>query len=114
MEESILNTWSDWGWTLVIAVAAVAVALATHGIAFSLIERVICVRKHMVDSALRLANQPARALFVILALFLVLPILPIPLQMKSSLERVLALTFTGSMGWLAFKMTWLINDVVAA
>lgn len=114
MEETILNTWSDWGWTLVIVVAAVAVALAAHRIVFSLIERVIRTRKRVVNSVLRLANQPAKALFVILALFLVLPILPIPLEMKSSLERLLALTFTGAMGWLAFKLTWVINDVIAA
>jgi small-conductance mechanosensitive channel len=114
MEQTILNTWSDWGWTLVIVVAAIAVALAAHRLLFSLIERVIRVKKRMVDSALRLANQPTRALFVILALFLVLPVLPIPLEMKSSLERVLALTFTAAMGWLAFKLTWLINDMAAA
>jgi small-conductance mechanosensitive channel len=114
MEETILNTWSDWGWTLVIVVAAVAVALAIHRIVFSLIERLIRTKTRVVNSVLRLANAPAMALFIILAIFLVLPILTIPLEMKSSLERVLAFTFTGAMGWLAFKLTWVINDVVAA
>ena len=114
MEEAILNTWSEWGWTLVISVAAIAVALAAHRIVVSLVARVIRTRKHTINSALRLARPPAKALFVILALFLVLPILPIPLEMKSSLERLLALAFTGAMGWLAFKLTWVINDVVAA
>jgi small-conductance mechanosensitive channel len=114
MDETILNTWSDWGWTLVIVVAAVAVALAIHRIVFSLIERLIRTKTRVVNSVLRLANAPAMALFIILAIFLVLPILTIPLEMKSSLERVLAFTFTGAMGWLAFKLTWVINDVVAA
>jgi small-conductance mechanosensitive channel len=115
MESTILNAWADWGWTLVIVVAAVAVALVVHHVFFTLFERVVRrTNKPMATSMLRYSHQPAKALFAILALFLVLPSLPIPIELKSSLERFLALTFTGAMGWLAFKLTWVLTDVVAA
>ena len=114
MESTILKAWADWGWTLVIIATAVAVALVVHRVFFTLSERVARRTKRLMPiSVLKYSNQPAMALFAILALFLVLPGLPIPMEMKSSLERFLALTFTGAMGWLAFKLTWVIKDVLA-
>ncbi len=115
MEPMILGTWSDWGWSLTVIVVAVAVALVVHSIFSSLAGRIIGRTKGaLAPSVLRYAATPAKALFAIVAVFLVLPSLPLPIDMKNSLERILALTFTGAMGWLAFKLTWVINDVVAA
>jgi small-conductance mechanosensitive channel len=114
MKSTMLNAWAAWGWTLGIIIAALAIALVIHRVFFTLSERVLRrTKRPTASSLLRYSHQPAKALFAILALFLVLPSLPIPIEMKSSLERVLALTFTGAMGWLAFKLTWVINDVVA-
>jgi small-conductance mechanosensitive channel len=114
MERTILNAWADWGWALVIIIVAIAVALLVHRVFFLVSGRIAArTQRPMAKSVLRYAHQPAKALFAILALFLVVPILPIPMEMKSSLERFLALIFTGAMGWLAFKLTWVINDVVA-
>lgn len=115
MPTAIVHAWAEWGWALIIILVAVALALGVHRIVFMLGTRVVDrVRRPIAASVLRHSNQPAKALFAILALFLVVPSLPIPIEMKSSLERFLALTFTGAMGWLAFKLTWVINDVVTA
>lgn len=114
MEASILDAWADWGWTLAAVAATIAIALVVHRVFFMLSGRVARrTQRPIASSVLRYASQPAKGLFAILALFLILPSLPIPNDMKNSLERLLALTFTGAMGWLAFKLTWVINDVVA-
>lgn len=113
MQTAIVDAWAEWGWTLIILIAALILALGFHRIFFIVTRRLVDQTKRPIaNSVLRYSNQPAKALFAILALFLVLPSLPIPLEMKSSLERMLALTFTGAMGWLAFKLTWVIKDVV--
>ena len=113
MQSAIVDAWADWGWTLIIIIVAIVLALGVHRIVFTAAARVLNRAKRPVaNSVLQHSNQPAKALFAILAVFLVLPSLPIPLEMKNSLERMLALTFTGAMGWLAFKLTWVIKDVV--
>lgn len=113
MQSAIVDAWADWGWTLVIVTVAIVLALGAHRIVFTAAARVLSRTKRPVaSSVLQHSNQPARALFAILAVFLVLPSLPIPIEMKNTLERMLALTFTGAMGWLAFKLTWVIKDVV--
>lgn len=110
-----LQQWRQWVWVLVIITSAVVLALVVHRLGFSLARRVTRRTRGLVaNSVVRYANQPAKPLFAILFVFLVSPSLPISPDIKDSLERLLALGFTGAVGWLAINLTRVITDVAAA
>ncbi|MDJ0947166.1 MAG: mechanosensitive ion channel family protein [Kiloniellales bacterium] len=104
-------------WLISGSIAAVALILAfiAHWLLFSGLAQVTRRTAAPVDEAVvRHSRRPARLLFLLLGLFLVLPGLPIPDDARASAQRVLTLALTAGVGWLAFSLTRIINVVVAA
>jgi len=104
-------------WLISGSIAAIALILAfvAHWLLFSGLARLTRRTAVAVDEAfVRCSRRPARLLFVVLGLFLVLPGLPIPDDARASAQRVLTLALTAGVGWLAFSLTGVINVVVAA
>ncbi len=104
-------------WLINVLVVAVALGLAVvaHRISFAALARLARRTTGTIDNSLvRYAKQPALLIFAILAVFLILPGLEVAEGVKVSAQRALSLALTAALGWLAFNLTRIINDVVAA
>jgi small-conductance mechanosensitive channel len=107
-----LDTWLI---TAAAVVLAIAVALVGHWIVFAALRRLAERVPGTVDSAaVRYARRPAILIFVVLALLLALPALNISVDADASARRVLSLVLTAAVGWLAFSLTRIFEDLVAA
>ena len=108
-----LQDWHSWLWTIGLAVAAIAAGLVTNSILFAAIRRV-AGRTHSVadDAIARSLHAPGRLFFPLLALLLVLPLLPLPADVKTVLSRGLNLGLTGSIGWLIVRCVEVAADMI--
>jgi len=98
-----------------IAAAAIAVALLAHWLAFAILKRVAARTSSVIDDSLvSHGRQPSRFIVAILALMLVVPVLDLSEEIRSSATRALTVALTATVGWLAYSLTRTINDVVAA
>lgn len=103
-------------WLVAILAAAFAVGLAllAHRLLFAALERLTKRTRKVVDNAfVRYARHPAKLIFAVFALFLILPGLGIAEDLKAAGLRLLTLVLTAALGWLAFSLTHIINDIVA-
>jgi small-conductance mechanosensitive channel len=108
-----LQDWHIWLWTIGVAVAAIAAGVVTNAILFAAIRRV-AGRTHSVadDAIARSLRAPGRLFFPLLALLLVLPVLPLPADLKTVLGRGLNLGLTGSIGWLIVRCVEVAADMI--
>jgi small-conductance mechanosensitive channel len=113
-----LQVWLIAG---VAVVLAVVVALVLHGIVYTLIGRLVGrmtdrtpTNAVVPDSLMRNSRRPVRVILVLLALLAVLPGLALGADVQDSARQILSLALTAAVGWLAFSLTRIINDVVAA
>jgi small-conductance mechanosensitive channel len=104
-----------WLLAALVVVVAVVVALVVHKIAFAVLERVARRTAGVADNALvNRGKGPARLIVVILALLIVDNNLPVTDEVKTAVHSGLTLILTAAVGWLAFSLTRVINDVVDA
>ena len=104
-------------WLISVLVVTIAIGLAVlaHWAVFAAFGRLTKRTSSIIDNSfVHNGKRPARFVFAILALLLVLPGLGIGDDIKASAQRVLTLALTAAVGWLAFSLTRIINDVVAA
>jgi small-conductance mechanosensitive channel len=115
MEGKIFDIIEPWLAAAIAAIVAIALAFIAHRIVFALLERLTRRTEGAVDESLvRHAKRPAWLVFTVFALVLALPGLDIPENIGASVGQILSLLLTAAFGWLAFSLTWIINDVVAA
>ncbi|HEU5339287.1 MAG TPA: mechanosensitive ion channel domain-containing protein [Sulfuricaulis sp.] len=115
MERKIFDIIEPWLATAIAAVVAIALAFIAHRIVFALLERLTLRTEGAVDASLvRHAKRPAWLVFTLFALVLALPGLDIPENIGASVGQILSLLLAAAFGWLAFSLTWTMNDVVAA
>jgi small-conductance mechanosensitive channel len=113
--EPVLGMLEDGAVGLGAAVSAVAVALVAHWIAFAVLSRVADHTSTAIDDhVIRRMRRPSIPILIVFALFLVLPSIPLDADVRTSVQRVLTLGITASIGWLAMSLTGLLNDYVSA
>jgi len=122
--EEALGIWNDLlssdFWKILLSsvvplVAAVLVALLVHYLVFLVAGKMASRTKGIADNAfVQHARRPARLLFVLLAIFSVLPMVDLPDGALDTIKQVLTLGLTATVGWLAVAFTGVIQDVVAA
>ena len=112
---SARQDWVFWLQVAGIILGALLLALLAHWIAFGVLTRLAGRSASKVDdSLLTHARTPSRALFCVMAVLLVLPVLGLAASAQETLQRILTVALTGSVGWLAVRLTSVLHDVVEA
>jgi small-conductance mechanosensitive channel len=112
---SARQDWVLWLQVAGILVGALLLALLLHWMVFLILSRLARRSASKIDdSLLRHARTPSRALFCVMAVLLVLPVLGLTANAQEALQRLLSIALTGSVGWLAVRLTGVLRDVVEA
>jgi len=110
-----LAAWHAWVWPAVVLVAAVLLALAAHTVLYAAAGRVARRTAGLMDDALvRRSRGPARVALPLLAVFLVLPLLPLGAAAQEAVRHLLALGMIAVLAWATIALTDVVGDVVAA
>ncbi|TVR82926.1 MAG: mechanosensitive ion channel family protein [Rhodospirillales bacterium] len=115
MDNATLAVWQHGLITAGVLILVAGAALVLHRIAFAVGERISRRTPGNIDSGvIHYGYQPAQVIFVTLGLIIVMPTLPLPEDVRIGLQRLLVLVQTAAIGWLAVRLTNIINDTVAA
>jgi small-conductance mechanosensitive channel len=113
--EETLDIWQILLSSVVPFVAAVLVALLIHYLVFLAAGKMASRTRGVVDNSLvRHSRRPARLLFVLLAAFVVLPLVDLPEGALATVKQVLTMGLTAAVGWLVAGFSGVIQDVIAA
>ncbi len=94
---------------------AILVALLVHYLVFLVAGKMAGRTRAITDNALvQHGRRPARLLFVLIAVFPVLPMAELSDGALATVKQVLSMGMTATVGWLAVGFTGVIQDVVAA
>jgi small-conductance mechanosensitive channel len=112
--QSSLGNWHDWLWFGGVLAGSVVLALIAHWILFAAAAR-FAGRTGSVtdDSIIRHTRKPARIILPLLAVFLVLPTLPLPQFLRQPIGHLLALAMIAVVGWSVVALTEIVTDVVS-
>ncbi len=103
-----------WAYGAFVALVAVVVAVLAHWIIYAVLKKVANRTSTRVDGAIvRHTRSPARIVFAIIALLLVLPSLGLPQDITVSVQRLLTVALTAAVGWMAINLTQIIDEIVA-
>ncbi len=110
-----LEIWHTLLATVLPMVLAVTLALVIHRVVFAAAGRVAERTPGIVDDAfVRHGRRPARLLFVLLAVFVALPMMRLPASAADTVKQLFTMGMTATVGWLAVAFTGVIQDVIAA
>jgi small-conductance mechanosensitive channel len=103
----------DWVMALVIVAAAVMSGLAVDLAVFAALKRIAGKTGSIIDDALvRHGRNPARVLFPLAAVLMVLPFLAIPEELVAVVRHGVILGLIGASAWLVISFTAVFDDVV--
>ncbi len=109
------EAWRELAVNGGLVVGAIVVAYIVHRLIFAAAQRMASRTKGVADNALVAhSRRPARAILLVLALFLVVPSLTVSADINASIQHLLTLALTAGVGWLAIGMTGVITDVITA
>jgi small-conductance mechanosensitive channel len=110
--------WGDTRSLLIsaaILASAIAVALIIHFALFSALEKILNRKAANTESILtRRAKKSARIIFPLFALVLVIPLAPLPADLKNILLHALGLGVIASIGWAIIILTELAGNIILA
>lgn len=113
--EYFLSNWHIWLWSAAILVGAVVVALAVHYLVFSLLQRLALNPNRVIETSLaRHGKKPAKWIFPLLAVLVVLPTVPLPDAVKGPAEHVIGLALIAAVAWVFVLMTEVFADIISA
>ena len=90
---------------------AVAVALAVHGLLRRLVRRLIAVRYPAVHAVVTRMRDLSRLAFVIVALFVALPVAPLDRDFKYLIAKFLLMAIIALIGWAAITALHISADI---
>lgn len=106
--------WHDWLWSGGVLVGCVLLALIAHWILFSAAARFAQRTGNAADdSIIRHTRRPTRIILPLLAVFLVLPVLPLPQLLRQPIGHLLALAMIAVLGWSVIALTEIVTDIVS-
>src|SRR5882672_2244620 len=97
----LVAAYKFWLVALLILVAAIAAAFVIHAIAAAALNRIVRPRQMIFRSLIKKTNGVARFGFMLLALSLVLPIVPVNAVVVDEIHKVLIAAVVLLIGWLA-------------
>ena len=110
-----LRGWLAWLPDPIAAVflilIAVAVALAVHGLLRRLVRRLIATRYPAVHAVVTRMRDLSRLAFVILALFVALPMAPLDRDFKYLIAKLLLMAIIALIGWAAITALHISADI---
>ena len=106
------RTWLIGGAVLA---GVVLLTLILHKVAFFIVERLFRKRGAFLQHTLTArAENPARVIFPLIGLVVALPFLPIPHDVRLSVQRVLGLGVIACVGWAVIVLANVIGDTLYA
>ncbi len=109
------EAWRELAINGGLVIGAILVAHIVHRVAYTAARRMAGRTTGITDNALVThSRRPARAIFMVFALFLIVPNLGIPAETVASIRHLLTLALTAAVGWLAIGMTGVITEVITA
>lgn len=109
------EAWRELAINGGLVIGAILVAHIVHRVAYTAARRMAGRTTGITDNALVThSRRPARAIFMVFALFLIVPNLGIPVDTTASIQHLLSLALTAAVGWLAIGMTGVITEVITA
>lgn len=115
MIQFILRNWHNLLWSAVILAAAIVIALVVHFVVFWLLHRLARRKSAYLDQSLvRRGQRPARWIFPLLAVLIVLPGLPLPDKLMSALEHVTGVGLIAAIAWLIILGSEITSDILAS
>jgi small-conductance mechanosensitive channel len=107
--------WQDWLVSIGLLAAAAVIALVVHRLAFAIADRATRRTALTVDEALvGHIRQPSRVMAPLLAILLVGPRLPMPLDVREPLLHFVGLGLIAALAWGVISLTWIADDLVLA
>lgn len=111
----ILEHWRTWVWIAAGLSGAILLALLAHYLLFLLAKRFARRTTSVIDdSLLRHSERPARWIFPLLAVLLVLPLLPLRPQIVGPLQHGLGLGLIASVAWAIVLLLDVFADAISA
>jgi small-conductance mechanosensitive channel len=93
----------------------IILSLILHKVAFFIVKRLFRKRGAFLQHALTdRAENPARVIFPLIGLVVALPFLPIPHDVRLSIQRVLGLGVIACMGWAVIVVANVVGDTLYA
>jgi len=110
-----IDTWHIWLWATGTLTIAVALAIASHWIIFSALERVARRRESVfAQSLVRHGRTPAYFILPLLAVLVALPLASIPADIFGPFQRIVGLGLIGSFGWMVILFSAVIFDLMSS
>jgi small-conductance mechanosensitive channel len=91
----------DWAVAVIILALSVTLALGLHGLVMTVLRRVLGSRHPYARSVLSGTQGATRLAFLVIALFIALPTVPLDAEVRAVVVRLLLLTTIGLIGWAA-------------
>ncbi len=109
----MLEDLQGWLWPGGILIGAVFLALIGHTVIFAAAAWLARKTDNDVDNFLVLhARKGTRVLFPILAVFLTIPVLPLPPDAAGAIRHFFGLCLIASVGWLLIEIAKVVNDLI--
>jgi small-conductance mechanosensitive channel len=113
--ERILGARGDALMSGGLVAGAVVLALIGHAVLFRILDKVVKRTASAVQAAvIRHTRGPTRAGFLLVALLLVLPLMPLAPRLSASAEHAVTLVLIGALAWLGVALTQLLDGPVPA
>ena len=104
-----------WLWGAGIRVVAIMIALLIHKLVFAALSRITARTGGVLDGSLvRHSKKPAKLIFPLLGLFLVMPIVRFSPAVTAMINHILGLCVIAAVAWLLITMTEVLSDMIAA
>ncbi len=113
--KQFMEVWQTWLRSGCILVGVVLLAHIGYYVLFSAIKRFAQrTGSTFDDSLVRHGEKPAKVLFPLLAVFLVLPVSQLPTELIEFIRHVIGLGLIASTAWLIIGLTEIFDDLVSA
>ena len=102
-----------WGWTTAYVIVAILAGLLAHSIAYWLLKRFASRTRGTTDDVLvRHTRQPMRFATVVLALWIVLPLLQLDNDTRAFVQHIMSLALIATVAWALIALSRVLRDVV--
>lgn len=108
------QNWHNLLWSAIVLAIAIAVAIVAHFLFFWLLRRLARRKGALLDQSLVKRGQgPARWIFPLLAVLIVLPGLSLPAKLMSALEHITGVGLIAAIAWLVILTSEVTSDVLS-
>ncbi|HEX3967816.1 MAG TPA: mechanosensitive ion channel domain-containing protein [Edaphobacter sp.] len=108
----LIHIWHGWFLPFFLFCAALVFSNGIHWVVFHFLKRKQEEKPQRFELGLqRHLNKPARAIFVVTCLFLVLPSLPVSAGLHHDFRVALAIAMVISLGWFVAGMVYVIENI---